>query len=283
MLELLKKVICLTCFGVTGHLTMAPANADQLVQFESAVAKPTPFRVRMGRERGEVPKALPGTPLQGYLTRPQGEGPFPAIVILHGCAGIGPGEKEAWPKRLSSWGYVVLIVDSFSTRGIQDTCDRLFFDRVFDAYGALEFLSKYSFVDPKRIAVMGFSAGGIATLQAVQFGAAEALMEHKFKAAIAYYPLCSVASGYMAVPTLILIGELDDWTTAADCRKMMKQRSGKGSSVQLIVYDGAHHAFDAANLKDGISAFGHWIQYNAVAADQSIRDSHAFLKEAFGG
>ena len=106
-------------------------------------------------------------------------------------------------------------------------------------------------------------------------------MEHRFKAAIAYYPSCSVTSGYMAVPTLILIGELDDWTSAEHCRKMMKQRSGKGSSVQLIIYEGAHHAFDAANLKDGISAFGHWMQYNAADANQSIRDTHVFLKEVF--
>lgn len=103
-------------------------------------------------------------------------------------------------------------------------------------------------------------------------------MERKFKAAIAYYPDCSATNGDMAVPTLILIGELDDRTPAKNCQEMMTQRSGKGSSVQLDVYPGARHGFDSAGLKTGIEAYG---QYNA--AEQSILASHAFLKEVFGG
>jgi dienelactone hydrolase len=85
----------------------------------------------------------------------------------------------------------------------------------------------------------------------------------------------------MTVPTLILIGELDDRTPAKKCQEMMTQRSGKGSSVQLDVYPGARHGFDSAGLKTGIEAYGHRMEYNA--ADQSIRASHAFLQEAFGG
>nr|WP_264484368.1 dienelactone hydrolase family protein [Mesorhizobium sp. PAMC28654] len=164
------------------------------------------------------------------------------------------------------------------------TCDGLHsVDRVYDAYGALEFLSKYSFVDPRRIVLMGFSAGGIATLEAAQLGGDERLMERKFKAAIAYYPNCSVANGDMAVPTLVLIGGLDDWTPAQKCREMMAQRSGKGSAVQLEVFQGARHAFTSPALKIGTEVYGHRMEYNAAAADQSIRDSRAFLKEAFGG
>ncbi|TIL18502.1 MAG: hydrolase, partial [Mesorhizobium sp.] len=71
-------------------------------------------------------------------------------------------------RRLSSWGYVVLAVDSFTTRGIRHTCNRLFSARVNDAYGALEFPTTLGFVDSRRVALMGFSAGGIAVLQAVQ-------------------------------------------------------------------------------------------------------------------
>ena len=283
LLGLLKKPVWLICLGIAGYLDIALASADQPVQFESAAVRPTPFHERIAQQNGQVLKAFPGTPLNGYLTRPPGEGPFPAIVLLHGCAGMFPSAKELWPERLSSWGYVVLVVDSFSTRGIHDTCNGLLADRVYDAYGALEFLSKYSFVDSSRIALMGFSAGGIATLEAVQLGGAERLMERKFKAAIAYYPNCSVANGDMAVPTLILAGELDDFSPAKKCQEMMAQRSGKGSAVQLDVYPGARHAFDSPEFKTGIEAYGHRIEYNAAAADQSIRDSHAFLKEVFGG
>ncbi|RVB99893.1 dienelactone hydrolase family protein [Mesorhizobium sp. M7A.F.Ca.AU.002.06.1.1] len=277
--RLSNKVVCLTCLCIGSYLHAAPARADQPVQFESAASEPTPFQKRIAQAGGNVPRAVPGTPLQGYLTRPPGEGPFPAVVVLHGCSGLPRSVRKTWSERLSSWGYVVLVVDSFSTRGIKETCDGLHpVDRVYDAYGALEYLSKYSFVDPRRIALMGFSAGGNATLEALQSGGDERLMERKFKAAIAYYPDCSATNGDMAVPTLILIGELDDRTPAKNCQEMMTQRSGKGSSVQLDVYPGARHGFDSAGLKTGIEAYG---QYNA--AEQSILASHAFLKEVFGG
>ncbi|MGX7872329.1 dienelactone hydrolase family protein [Mesorhizobium sp. ORM6] len=280
--ELLKKVSCVACIAAVFHA--AQASADQPVRFNSAAVKPTPFQERNAQQNGQVLKAVPGTSLNGYLTRPPGEGPFPAVVVLHGCTGLSPSVRETWSARLASWGYVVLFVDSFSTRGIHETCDRgPLVDRVYDAYGALEFLSKYSFVDPKRIALAGSSAGGTTTLEAVQLGGAEQLMERKFKAAIAYYPNCSAANGDMAVPTLILIGELDDWNPAKKCQEMMAQRSGKGSAVQLDVFKGARHAFASPGLKIGTEDYGHRVEYNAAAADQSVREVHAFLKKAFGG
>nr|WP_264484369.1 dienelactone hydrolase family protein [Mesorhizobium sp. PAMC28654] len=116
-LGLLKNTVLLICCGVAGYLNIVPASADQLVQFESEAVKPTPFRVLVAQKQGVVLETPSGMPLQGYLTRPQGEGPFPAVVVLHGCMGLFPSERKAWSERLSSWGYVVLFVDSFSTRG----------------------------------------------------------------------------------------------------------------------------------------------------------------------
>jgi dienelactone hydrolase len=87
----------------------------------------------------------------------------------------------------------------------------------------------------------------------------------------------------MSVPTLILIGELDDWTPVKKCQEMVAERSGKGSSVQLEVFKGARHAFASPGLKTGTEDYGHRVEYNAVAADQSVSDVRAFLKKAFSG
>jgi dienelactone hydrolase len=52
--------------------------------------------------------------------KPDGPGPFPAVVIMHDCSGIGPqssGAPARWAQELFARGYVVVIPDSFTTRG----------------------------------------------------------------------------------------------------------------------------------------------------------------------
>jgi len=93
----------------------------EVVEFESAsyTYTPSPFKVRLAEKQG-VPveiKTEPSVSLTGYLAKPAGEEPRAAIVLLHTCAGLSKHE-EMWSKRLVSWGYVVLSVDSFSPRGL---------------------------------------------------------------------------------------------------------------------------------------------------------------------
>ena len=65
---------------------------------------------------------IPGERIQGYLARPEGAGPFPAVIGLHGCGGMLDRTKRKLADDLVSWGYVVLLVDSFATRGIDHAC-----------------------------------------------------------------------------------------------------------------------------------------------------------------
>jgi dienelactone hydrolase len=264
-------------FGIAAHAF--PAYADDLVRFESATVKLSPFRESRAKEQGETPPQPQGTPLVGYLSRPQGNGPYPAIVVMHGCGGMRSSVKKIWPERLVSWGYVVLVVDSFTTRNIKDTCHSYLPDRVFDAYGALDFLSKYSFVDPQRVALMGFSAGGIATLEATKANGNEQFMDHKFRAAVAYYPVCAASEGDATVPTLILNGKLDDWSPAERCQQRVAHLTGDGPPIQLNVYPGAYHDFDAPEFTVAKRAFGHLEEYNAAAAEKSIDSVHIFLQK----
>ena len=98
--------------------------------------------------------------MQGYLRRPTGVGPFPAVVLLHGCAGYPEPLDQDWGVNVASWGYVTLTIDSFGPRGIKNACSgTLPADVVLDAYRGLNFLVRQPFVDPKRIFVVGFSQG----------------------------------------------------------------------------------------------------------------------------
>jgi fermentation-respiration switch protein FrsA (DUF1100 family) len=90
----------------------------------------------------------------------RGEGPFPTVVVLHGCIGI-TGHFTGIADRLSSWGYVALAVDSLGPRGISSRCGVGSLDQPFDAYAALCYLSQLDFVDPARVAVLSNSMGDI--------------------------------------------------------------------------------------------------------------------------
>jgi dienelactone hydrolase len=205
----------------------------------------------------------------GKLIRPEGAGPFPALVILHDCSGLGAYSSqwvERWSFELVEKGYVILMPDSFWSRGFKDgVCSATAEQqqsvdatvRTADAFGALAYLRTLPFVDGAHVGLMGASHGG--------WTAMEAVLSDGFAAAIAFYPTCAAAYGdwsttrasglgtpvtaYLGVyrpqaPLLILIGEKDDWSLAEHCRHLVETSLAGGYDIGLKVYPDALHAFD---------------------------------------
>jgi len=226
------------------------------------------------------------------VQKPQGPGPFPAIVMLHDCSGLGSsssGAPRRWARTLVERGYVVVMPDSFSSRGFPggvcvegaprgkgDVSPRR---RAEDAREAWQYARTLSFVNHDRIGVMGGSHGGTTTLLA--------LTDPAFRAAVALYPRCSAAGkDYRPyAPLLILAGELDDWTPAEECRGLAR---AAGERVTLKVYPGAHHSFDSATPVRYVAARinpsapggrGATTGGNAEAWSDSIREVTAFFAQ----
>jgi len=222
--------------------------------------------------------------LTGILMKPDGGGPFPAVVLLHGCAGMYSGHAgkkfNTWASRLVSWGYVTLQVDSLGPRGETNICDKVKrvapFVRLFDAYAGKSYLATQSYVDENRIAVMGWSHGGGTTLYAVNKNNLIRIKSDPYKAAIAFYPWCDKSKIHLNTPTLILIGEEDDWTPADQC-KNLKLGPKTTNEVNLKVYPNAHHGFDFEGVD--IEVEGHKIKYDPAAAEDSIAQVKSFLSK----
>jgi dienelactone hydrolase len=251
---------------------------------ECLAADPPPIVVEI-----ESPLASPH-PLQGYLRQANGAGPSPAVVLLHSCNGDWGRLDERWGKRIASWGYVALTVDSFGPRGLKSCGNSAPNDLALDAYRALNFLARDPLVDPARVAVLGFASGGLVALMSVEHGSLEQTSSNKFRAAVAFYPPCRRFKGNMTVPTLILIGERDDVTPAEECRNMVDGRDemgisrqkGQGAPIKLVVYPGAYHGFDASNPTTPTMLPGHHLEFNRSATDQSIDALHEFLDATIG-
>ena len=205
------------------------------------------------------------------VSKPEGPGPFPAVVIMHACSGLGlrsSGAPGRWARELGARGYVTVIPDSFTTRGHPDgVCTDASPSRgevapsrrVRDAYAALAHARALPYVDGRRVGLMGGSHGGSTTLasMAAPQNAWDLLAREKragFAAAVALYPSCGVTLGtwhadgagtYRSVaPLLILIGEKDDWTPVPPCVKLASTRATE-HPVAITVYPGAHHSFDS--------------------------------------
>ncbi|MEZ5787857.1 MAG: dienelactone hydrolase family protein [Xanthobacteraceae bacterium] len=206
-----------------------------------------------------TPVTLPGPDiaLDGVLYRPDGPGPFPAIVALHGCEGLRRhmGERDrAWARHLTDSGFVVLFPDSFGSRHLGSQCRvrrRLVSssrERVADANAALRWLQAQSFVKPDRVSLLGWSNGASTVLWTVRRASGpEEPRNTDFRTAVALYPGCrrSHATAWSArVPTLVLIGAKDDWTPASACEQMIAGARGRSAQVAIVVYRGAYHGFD---------------------------------------
>ena len=202
-----------------------------------------------------------GHRLKAALFRPEGKGPFPAVIGLHNCTGLNNrsgvmgARYRDWGQRLAKLDFVVLLPDSHGSRDLGSQCGlrkrsiQVERERVADANAARQWLQQQPWVVRDRVSLMGWSSGAIAALWAVRARTATG-EGPDFRSAAALYPGC-VRLGHIAwsarVPTLILIGRADDQASATACQQMVAGARGRSARVVLHVYPGAHHDFDHPN------------------------------------
>jgi dienelactone hydrolase len=240
-------------------LALAAASGLALAATRSAVSATV--------VRAEIPTAGLSSspkPLVSFVFVPPGAGRHPAVVMMHGCGGayVHDGSLNArhrmWGELLAGQGYLALMLDSFTSRGIRQLCTQKFSqrtlkerDRAGDANAALVYLRGRPDVDAGRIALLGWSHGGGSVLAAIS---RPIQGRPGFAAAIAFYPGCTARakaaeSFHPYAPLLILIGEADDWTPAAPCRLLTSSVAARGEPMRILTYPGTYHDFDNPGLQ----------------------------------
>ena len=221
------------------------------------------------------------TIITGALRIPRGEGRLPLVVLQHGSGGMA-ANVEMWSRELNAIGISTLALDGFTGRGLtsvntnQALLGRLNF--VLDIYRALDVLIEHPRVDPRRIALMGFSRGGQAALYASlkRFHKMWNRSSIEFAAYIPFYPDCATTfaadTEVADRPIRIFGGTQDDYNPIALCKAYVERLKAAGRDVQVTEYPTASHAFD--------NPLGP-VPPAAVAGGQSVR--HCTIREQPAG
>src|SRR3954453_9349066 len=209
----------------------------------------------------EIPSSS-GT-LHAQLFKPDGAGPFPTVIALHGCGGLNGQSDQIqpryrdWAEQLLKEGNAVLLPDSYGSRELGPQCrvkERHVLarrERVADIMAVRQWLLQQAWVARDRISLIGWANGASALLWAVRPQLSSRDAEPDFRSAIAFYPDCRLSSGLgwsARVPTLLLIGANDDVSSPPACHQMVDGARGRSALARIVVYPGAYHDFDRANL-----------------------------------
>ena len=191
--------------------------------------------------------------VSGQLRIAQGPGRLPVVVMVHGSGGVG-ANIDMWSKELNEMGIATFVIDGFTGRGLtsvsadQARLGRLNF--IVDIYRALEIVAKHPRIDPARIALMGFSRGGQATLYASlkRFHQLWNKSGVEFVAYVPFYPDCMTSfvseTDVTDRPIRIFHGTPDDYNPVAPCKAYVERLRAAGRDAGLTEYPNAPHSFD---------------------------------------
>ena len=214
--------------------------------------------------------------VSGLFSTPEGDGPFPAVVLLHTCGGLQRHVTKDWPDFLTGLGYAVLTVDSYGPRSVS-RCTQLRANKVLqaeDAFGALDHLAKLPSIDATRVGIMGYSTGAIAINRHIVNAMNRASDGADFNAAIALYGTCHGLNRYDAdsVPLMEIAAE-KDVRHAPACISAGKRHPG----IEVHVLPDTYHGFDQHHGGGRYDSGGSYMQYSGSATKKARELTKAFL------
>jgi dienelactone hydrolase len=313
----LEKIIMKAHMDIRIHSRAFFAMILVLILGLNANAQPTPWNLASDANSApdlQMPTDI--TPIaeanfpKMLLLRPDGIGPFPAVMLGHQCGGlvfskVNPQAANwsmlEWAKRFHEAGYVTLLIDFMGPRGAQQVCQGpqagVTLGRTTkDFYQAADHLRKLPFVIPDKVAMVGYSQGALIALFNNSKSFREEFRQTRgFDAYVSFYPPCRIMSlgpnkfsvdvvqKDIEQPHLFLLGGADNETPASDCQELLAPIKSSGKPVQIHTYPDETHCWDCKSL-NGFTKPGRLgmvvYKYSDQATLDSFERTKAFLKDS---
>jgi dienelactone hydrolase len=291
LLALLSLVLAVSARAQLRDVWPDPATLQDDAPAEVTFPSSSPF-VPDDFHRGSHDARDAGPPTTGLaeLYMPKNVRPYhstPAVILLHGAAGMVAERGAIYGPQLAAMGVAVLVIDTYGARRDMATS---FIDRVVhitetmfvtDAYAGLIYLSQRPEIDPHHVALAGFSYGGMATVFALYDQMARHLAppDLRFAGHVDFYGPCIARFDNphtTGAPLLMLNGADDRITPNGECRHIEDDVRRGGSQVELIEYPGAVHQWDGGLARRMIGRNLSGCAFR-VAPDGHVRDAHTLL------
>jgi carboxymethylenebutenolidase len=232
----LASTVLAACVPVTGP-------TEPVVMSTEPADTATPPLPGILAETVAYPGGESGT-LSGYLARPEGDGPWPAVVVIQEWWGLNEHIKDI-TRRLAAEGFVALAPDLYGGKVVSEPNEarKLVMELDMDAavreiQDAISFLLAQNYVAGPTVGITGFCMGGRLVLMT-------ALVEDRLGAAVPWYgsPLTPAEAAQVKAPIQGHYGDKDGGIPVASVEAMQEGLVQAGVANEIYVYAGAQHAF----------------------------------------
>lgn len=210
------------------------------------------------------------------VLRPDGEGPHPVVIQLHGCGGR-KGLQDRWAQVVKEAGWAAVVVDSYAHRRIASAeayalvCTGMKLrgaERAGDLFAAMEWVRRQSWADPQCIVAAGWSHGGWTALDAMAMAPGSEIERLTGLTGVGEAPLSGLAGAFLVYPyaslpsiarlnglrvdvaPLAIVGGRDVIVGGRGLASALRRMRTPGAPIEVAFFEKATHAFDEVGAKD---------------------------------
>jgi dienelactone hydrolase len=233
------------------------------------------------------------------IRKPLGDGPFPVVLMLHGCGGIRPFADDVAAVATQS-GAVAIEIDSYAPRRVSrmaaltTICTGARFrgrERAGDLYAAFDWVRRQSWADPKRIIAAGWSHGAWTIMDALALESGDEMRRstgivdlpreplESLAGALLVYPYAGAASlagrrdWRIATRSIAILAGRDQIVGVRVPRLAIERQRARGAPIEIVTFANATHAFEDGLAEDPRIRFD----------PELVAREHALLCDLIGG